>query len=97
MQGEIVKIGDAVKVVDEVGVLHNGICTANWGTPGEPSTCCNVLYLSADEKKSDVYGRQPERLSSCQHRDVGSAVGRYWFISGSVKPETISYYGEKIA
>jgi hypothetical protein len=86
-----------VKVVDEVGVLHNGLVTADWGTPGQPSTCTNVLFLSADEAARDQYGRQVERLSSCSHRDSTTAPGRYWFIEGEVKPETIQTYGHKVA
>ncbi len=96
MSGEIVKIGQAVKVVDEVGVLHDGLCTNRWGQPDAPQTCINVVFCSSDENKGDTYGRQKEHLSSCAHRDAaGSTVGRYWFIEGAVKPETIAYYGER--
>jgi hypothetical protein len=85
MIGEVVKIGDAVKVVDEFSVLHNGIITNVWTQPGQPSTVANVLYLSSDETKTDSYGRQVERMSSCSHRDSGSAHGRYWFVEGDRK------------
>jgi hypothetical protein len=95
MQGEVIKVGSAVKVVDEVGVLHHDLVTANWSS--ERSTCANVVFLSADETKTDQYGRQSEHLSSCSHRDVTTAPGRYWFIEGDVKPETITTYGRKAA
>lgn len=97
MQGEVVRIGSAVKVVDEIGVLHNGLCTANWGNDSGPSTCVNVTYLSADEAKQDQFGRQKEHMSSCSHRDTTTAPGRYWFVEGEVKPETIQHYGVKVA
>ncbi len=97
MQGEVVKIGSAVKVVDETGVLHNGLVT-NWASESGPSTYINVVYLSVDPKAQDQYGRQKEHLSSCSHRDVtGDCPGRYWFVEGDVKPETIAYYGAKVA
>lgn len=83
MNGETVKIGQGVKVVDEVGVLHDGLVTNVWGEG--PHTVANVLFLSSDTNKSDSYGRQPERLSSCSHRDSGSAHGRYWFVTGDRK------------
>lgn len=98
MSGEIVKLGQAVKVVDEIGILHDGLCTNRWGADDAPQTCINVTYCSADASKNDSYGRQKEHLSSCGHRDSsGTTVGRYWFIEGNVKPETITYYGEKVA
>lgn len=93
MQGEVVKIGDATFVVDEVGKLHHGLVTENWGTEGSPSNCVNVVFLSADPAKRDQYGRQSEHLSSCSHRDMTTAPGRYWFVSGDIKPETTQSYG----
>jgi hypothetical protein len=86
------KVGTAVKVVDEVGVLHHGLVTNCWG-----GSCLNVAFLSADESKVDQYGRQTEHLSSCSHRDGTTAPGRYWFIAGEVKPETVQHYGRKEA
>jgi len=97
MNGEIIRIGQAVKVVDEVGVLHHGLVTNNWSKLDVCSTCANVAFLSADESKTDQYGRQTEHLSSCAHRDTTTAPGRYWFIEGDVKPETIQHYGRKEA
>ena len=85
MQGEIVKQGQAVKVVDEIGVLHDGLVTANWGNDDRPSTCVNVVYVSKDPNKRDTYGQQKEHLSSCSHRDSTPAPGRYWFITGDRK------------
>lgn len=81
--GEAVQIGQSVKVVDEVGALHDGFITNVWG-PG-PHTVANVAFCSSDEAKTDSYGRQIERLSSCGHRDAGTAHGRYWFVTGDRK------------
>lgn len=98
MNGEKVKIGQAVKVVDEVGILHDGICTNRWGAEDATQTCINVVFCSADVNKNDSYGRQRESLCSCAHRDApGSTVGRYWYIEGERKPETLAYYGDKKA
>jgi hypothetical protein len=83
MNGETVTIGQAVKVVDEFSILHDGLVTNVWG-PG-PHTVANVVFLSSDEKKLDSYGRQSEHLASCSHRDSGSAVGRYWYVTGNRK------------
>jgi len=80
-----ISIGDAVKVVDEVGTLHDGLVTQQWGQPGrvikdgENPPAINVMYLSADEMKTDPYGRQIERLSSCSHRSTTTAPGRFWY------------------
>jgi hypothetical protein len=100
MNGEKVKIGQAVKVVDEHGVLHDGLCENNhWGDtePTGPATHINVVFVSGDKGKRDDYGRQKEHLSSCSHRDNSDAPGRYWFIEGGVSKATLDYYGEKKA
>lgn len=80
---DIANTGDAVFVVDEVGVLHNGLVTNGWGSK---NATINVLFLTLDENKRDQYGTQIERLSSCSHRENTSAPGRYWFKSGDRKP-----------
>jgi hypothetical protein len=76
----MVQIGDAVKVVDEVGVEHAGLVTAVHGQQTEtyvPSI--NAVFCSSDETKRDPYGRQVERFSSLSHRsNVGPTPGRYW-------------------
>lgn len=67
-------IGQAVKVVDELGVKHDGLVTAVHGPE-----CINALYLSSDPAKHDQYGRQVERLSSLQKQSQYTAHGRYYF------------------
>lgn len=75
--------GMAVKVVDEVGTLHDGLVTNNWGHTevenGKAGPTINVLFVTADESKRDQYGDQIERLSSCSHKLNSHAPGRYWF------------------
>lgn len=76
------KIGDAVKYVDEFGVEHDGLVTAVHGTwnddsPTKPSI--NVVYVSPDENEHDQYGRQIRRQSSvAHHAPPATAHGRYY-------------------
>lgn len=87
-----VKIGDAVRVVDENYAEHVGLVTAVHGifrddaetaegaaAPYVP--CINVLFVSDDDAKHDPYGRQTERLSSLMHYQSVQAMprpGRFW-------------------
>jgi hypothetical protein len=77
------KIGQYVKVVDEVGITHDGLVTNQWGTEkveaGKPGPTINVLYVVDDPAKRDPYGNQIERLSSTSHKLNSSAPGRYWY------------------
>lgn len=79
------KVGMAVKVVDEVGGLHDGLVTNSWGdktvADGVAGPCINVLFVTSSTDKSDPYGNQIERLSSCSHKLSTSAPGRYWFFT----------------
>ncbi len=68
-----VKIGDVVLVADEYGVVRNGLVTNAW------NTTINVLFVSGDETKTDQYGRQIERQSSCSHKLHTTAPGRFWY------------------
>lgn len=43
--------------------------------------CCNVVWISSDKEKTDPYGRQLERQTSCQYgRQTGMTpfVGMCW-------------------
>lgn len=77
-----IEIGQHIKVVDEVGNLHDGLVTECWGQTvlkdGYRPTI-NVVFLSADAAKRDQYGRQSEHLSSCQHKTMTTAPGRFWY------------------
>lgn len=82
MEREI-KYGMFVKVVDEVGGVHDGLVTNAWGgmkvKDGIAGPCINVLFVTDDETKNDPYGRQIERLSSCSHKLSTRAPGRFWY------------------
>lgn len=77
-----VKNGMFVKVVDEVGRTHDGLVTNCWGgtkvPDGKPGPTINVVYVSDDSTKTDPYGQQIERLSSCSHKLNTAAPGRFW-------------------
>jgi len=68
-------IGEFVKVVDEFGRLHDGLVTNAW------NRTTNVVYVTGDEAKTDQYGRQIERQTSCMHKLDTSAPGRFWYFS----------------
>ncbi len=75
--------GMHVKVVDEVGTLHDGLVTNCWGNneveDGKAGPTINVLFVTSDPTKRDQYGEQIERLSSCSHKLNSHAPGRYWY------------------
>lgn len=83
-----VQIGDAVTYVDEVRVEHDALVTEIFGREvkldgsgeeieGSPCSCINVVWVSKDKNKTDQYGRQIKRETSCSHSSSQSA-GRYW-------------------
>lgn len=76
-------IGMHVKVVDEVGKVHDGLVTNQWGIEkvkdGTAGPTINVLFVVDDTTRRDPYGNQIERLSSCSHKLSTSAPGRYWY------------------
>ena len=78
-----IKNGDHIKVVDEHGVLHDGLVTNGWQsepTPdGKAGPTINCLFVTADATKRDQYGDQIERLSSTSHKRNTTAPGRYWY------------------
>ena len=41
-------------------------------------TCCNLVWISGDEKREDSYGRQLIRESSVVHKGSQPAHGNYW-------------------
>ena len=77
VENDTPKVGDCITVVDQVGVEHNALVTIYFGG-SNPRGALNAVFLSADESKSDPYGRQVERLSSLSHQSTTTAPGRYW-------------------
>ena len=67
------QLGEVVVFVDPVGLAHPALVTATWG---EKSV--NVVFVSMDANKSDTFGRQIERNTSCLHQSLQSAHGNYW-------------------
>lgn len=74
----MVKIGDAVILVDEHGVEHKALVTNTWGTSGQEFPGVNTVFVSSDESKTDPYGRQVDRKTSVVHQTNQSAPGMYW-------------------
>jgi len=68
-----VKVGELVVWHDSLGNAHNALVTAVW-TPN----CINVVFVSGDETKTDPYGRQIERATSCSYKDQNRVHGFYW-------------------
>lgn len=65
--------GEVVVYVDPVGMRRPALVTQPWGP-----TCVNLVFVSGDESRSDSYGRQIERQSSCVHVSVMPVHGNYW-------------------
>lgn len=68
-----VKVGDVVVWHESNGTPLNAIVTAVWS-----QTCINVVIVSADDSKTDQYGRQTERRTSCGYKDQNKVHGFYW-------------------
>ena len=70
----MIEVGNVVKYVDASAIEHKGLVTAVWS-----QNCINLTYVSKDESKTDVYGRQIERgATSVPKKYEGCAPG-YWF------------------
>lgn len=67
------KFGEPAVYVDPVGQAHPALITAVWG-----EKCVNVVLVTRDASKTDVYGRQIERQTSCNHQSQHAAHGNYW-------------------
>lgn len=73
----MVKNGQPVKYVDEVGKEHDALVTVVWSP-----TCVNVVFVNPDETMGDTYGRQIKRDTSVIHASTtGRAHGRFFFVS----------------
>ena len=72
------KVGDAVRFTDELRQEHTALLTAVHGFPDDLHPAVNLVYVSADESKTDPYGRQVDRRTSVVHRSKQSAAGMFW-------------------
>lgn len=69
------QVGLDIIFIDSLRKPHKALITAAWSP-----TCCNLVYVSDDEKKDDSYGRQIERATSVMHKSAqGDTVyGMVW-------------------
>lgn len=80
------EVGAHVIYVDPRGVRRPALVNVWWtgnqeiaeyrAASGEPG--CNLIFVSADEKRSDSYGRQSEHATSVVHKTKQVAHGNYW-------------------
>lgn len=71
-------VGQAVIFVDSHRVDHPALVTNVWKDFGGGYPGCNVVFVSADESKTDPYGRQVERATSVAHQSQNSARAMCW-------------------
>ncbi len=81
-----VRVGDAVIFVDPIRNEHDALVTAVWS-----KDCINVVFVSADESKTDSYGRQIERETSVSRHSESNCFGRSFRPVGSERPEYRPY------
>jgi hypothetical protein len=68
-----VAVGDTVVWHESDGLALKAIVTAVWNP-----TCINLVIVSRDTAKTDQYGRQIERRTSCSHKGNMTVHGFYW-------------------
>jgi hypothetical protein len=73
VEQRVPEVGEVVVWHDPVGVPHKALVTAVW-TP----SCINLIVISKDETKQDVYGRQFERYTSQSYGKTMLVHGFYW-------------------
>lgn len=76
-QGRKLEIGDPVAYIDEHGQRHAALATAVWRSVGDLPGC-NLVFVTAEQAKTDGYGRQIERRTSVCHTSVQPAPGNSW-------------------
>jgi len=82
----IYEAGVPVVYVDTHGVRRHALVTtwhctsdrAAWLATGAGETCCNLVWVSSDPKRTDSYGQQLIRESSVVHQGSQPAHGSYW-------------------
>ena len=70
----MVKVGQAVKYIDESGQERDALVTAVWS-----ETCVNLVLVNNDLAQRDDYGQKIQRETSQVHCSVQTAPGRYWW------------------
>lgn len=72
------QVGDVVIYNDHVGIEHQALITASWGSETNDTPSVNLVFVEVDESKTDTWGRQVGRDSSVPHQDHQFAPGNYW-------------------
>lgn len=70
--------GESVIYVDSFKREHQALVTANWGSKEDTTPSINLVLVTADANKTDSYGCQIERQSSCVHVSNNSAQANCW-------------------
>lgn len=70
---------DKVRVVDSTGKHHDALVTNHW------NHTINAVYVTDDDSKTDTYGNQIERITSCVHQSLTAAPGYFWYWPEDVK------------
>jgi hypothetical protein len=79
-------VGERIVFTDADCRDHNALVTVVWSQPKD-NGCCNLVYVSGDESKTDPYGRQIERATSVVHKDHnGGTPGYCWRFPDEEKP-----------
>jgi len=78
-------VGDVVVFTDSHCEDHNALVTVVW-SPVRENGCCNLVYVSGEDSKTDPYGRQIERVTSIVHKDHNGAPGNCWRFPDEEKP-----------
>ena len=79
------RAGTTVIFVDPLGVRRQALVT-QWHCSDnreewlrlQQETCCNLVWVTNDEKRRDTYGQQLIRESSVVHKSSQPAHGNYW-------------------
>lgn len=75
------KIGESVVFTDSFGVEHAALLTNVFDNGDEekyPTPAVNLVYVTGDCEKTDTYGRQIARATSCCHRSGSTVAGMTW-------------------
>jgi len=65
--------GDAIVYHDSVGTPFNAVVICVWSVK-----LLNLVTIEDDPSRSDSYGRQIRRITSCSHKSVMAVHGNYW-------------------
>lgn len=67
------EVGDPVVYHDPVGTPFNAVVICVWS-----AVMINLVTVEDDPTRSDSYGRQIRRITSCQHKSITTVHGNYW-------------------